>query len=175
METVSPSAVRARGVKQVVDCYGIPRDPCTCKWLLVLLTALYSSNRAITDIALCALVRLLKNSTYFDGDFVCPPQPGTLTLTQLTMEAICDRLELGMAGDIKYILYFFHLLAKRSKGTLPAVVTARFFKSIHNLIGNEATSDEWLRQGVLLQLRPTNIAPQVPSDLPDYLTSVEVV
>ena len=90
-----------------------------------LLVALYVRQGSLAQHILAGLTSLLKETAFFEGDLhALPPAaaqlPGasTITLLDLTIEAVCDRVDHCLDTEHDTILQFFRELIKHSNGRL---------------------------------------------------------
>ena len=76
-----------------------------------------------------------------------PPKQDHLTLLQICIEALSDRLDLCIATDCKYILLFYQELFNKCHGKLNLNSTVRIFRSLAYFMNNQCTNLEWMEHG----------------------------
>eukprot|EP01032_Pedospumella_encystans_P009092 gene9092-10735_t len=124
---------------EVVDSYGTCPPLVRRKALLAILAALYIRQGTVSSAALAGLSDLLKDSNFFAMDLHRLPAPGTTTMIDLTVEAVCDRFELSADGERDSLLRFLGLLtpycgSKLSLYSLQRIFSACMFLCCHYAI-----------------------------------------
>ena len=124
----------------VVDCYGEISPIYSRLALKALLSALYIRHGTAARFALSALTRLLRDTDFFHRDLDYLPEPGSLTMFDLTLEAICDRYEIGCSDeDLDPLLEFLNLTAAYAGRTLTLHSQQRVFRTAVFLSNHLAT------------------------------------
>jgi hypothetical protein len=60
------------------------------------------------------LSQLLKDTDFFAGDLKCVQLPHTVTMMDLTIEAVCDRFDNAIDAEFDSLLQFMRILIKYS-------------------------------------------------------------
>ena len=58
-----------------------------------MLAAMYVRQGTVSQTALAGLEKLLKDTDFYEGDLRGFPAPAHLTMLDLTVEAVCDRID----------------------------------------------------------------------------------
>ena len=60
------------------------------------------------------LSHLLKDTDFFENDLKNVQMPGSITMIDLTIEAVCDRFDIAMDDENESLLQFVRILIKHS-------------------------------------------------------------
>jgi len=118
--------------------------------LHVLLASLYVRKGTIAQQALSALHYLLKETNFFENDLKGLPIPGTVTMLDMTVEAVCDMFDTCSVPDHDAILQFIRVFTKHSSGKLSGFVMQRLFRTLSFLCNYHSTRASWFVKGAPL-------------------------
>lgn len=129
--------------QEVVDSYGTVPPLVRRKALLAILSALYIRQGTVANAALAGLSDLLRDSKFFAMDLVRLPSPGSTTMIDLAVEAVCDRFELSADGERDSLLRFLGQItpycgSKLSLQSLQRIFSAVAFLCCHYAITKPA-------------------------------------
>lgn len=170
-----------RKTQEVVDANGekVPRKQ--KKALLAILSALYTRHGSLWDIALSGLVKLFKDTDFYEKDLMHLPLPATLTMLDVTIEAVCDRFDLSPESDHNKLLEFLRIIIKHSGARLASFSLQRMFKAISYVCSIQATKANWIHQGASmpcndpsLEITPFRVLKQLVWDTVAQVETAEV-
>jgi hypothetical protein len=90
------------------------------------------------------ILSLLNNSDFFKPNLVTIAPPHLLTMLDLAVEAICDRIGLCQKVELPLLLDFVLSLVKKSKGKLSQGIIRRLFVSLSTLLTFHCGLSRWL-------------------------------
>jgi len=143
---------RDRRKQVVVDSSGTVVHESHRKSLLALLSCLYLRQGNVADAVIGGLTSLLRDTDFFEADLGFLHLPGSLTMLDVTVEAVCDRVELCRESDFPKVLTFLQVLVKHSGGRLSPVSLQRVFKALTFMLHMCATRTAWMKDGLLMPL-----------------------
>ena len=143
---------RDRRKQVVVDSSGAVARESHRKALLALLSCLYLRQGSVADAVLVGLTSLLKDTDFFEADLGFLHLPGSLTMLDVTVEAVCDRVELCRESEFPKVLTFLQVLVKHSGGRLSPVSLQRVFKALTFMLHMSATRTAWMKDGLQMPL-----------------------
>lgn len=144
--------VKDRRTQVVVDASGQMVSAICRRTLLALLSALYLRQANVADTVLKGLTMLLKDTDFFEGDLTQLQLPSTLTMLDVTIEAMCDRVDMCKEAEYPRILTFLQALIKHSGGRLSPSSLQRVFRTLSFLIHMSATRSSWMRDNLPMPL-----------------------
>lgn len=150
---------------KVVDSSGAPVDLASRLALRALLAATYVRQGDIAENAMNHLCTLLKGTAFFENDYKCVPLGGTVTMLDLTVEAVCDRFELTSEFHHVVVLHFLKDLIKMAGGNLSSMSTQRIFKGLTFLCSSYSTKRGWLSSGVDMPCEDYSICDITPFEV----------
>lgn len=115
---------------EVVDSYGSVPPLVRRKALLAILAALYIRQGSVANSALAGLSDLLRDSKFFAMDLMRLPAPGTTTMIDLAVEAVCDRFELSADGERDSLLRFLGQVTPYCGSKLSLQSLQRIFSAV---------------------------------------------
>ena len=118
--------------------------------LHALLASLYVRKGTIAQQSLSALHHLLKETNFFENDLKGLPLPGTVTMLDMTVEAVCDMFDTCSVPDHDAILQFIRVFTKHSSGKLSGFVMQRLFRTLSFLCNYHSTRASWFVSGAPL-------------------------
>eukprot|EP00981_Chlorochromonas_danica_P004234 scaffold857_cov152-Ochromonas_danica.AAC.17 len=134
----------ARRSQEVVDASGKLAPLKSRKMLLAILAAVYVRQGIVSELAVAALSKLLKDTDFYENDLSGLPIPGTITMLDLTIESVCDRFDLSAEGDHDTLLQFLKICIKHSAARLSPLSLQRMFRAISYLCNSYSTKSAWL-------------------------------
>ena len=120
--------------------------------LHALLSALYLKQSGVADCVTTGLTALLRDTDFYHSDLTHAHQPGTLTLLDVTIEAVCDRVEVCVDAGYDAILEFLQVLIKHSRGRLSPMSLQRVFRALSFLLNSFSTRGAWMKEGLPMPL-----------------------
>jgi hypothetical protein len=96
---------------------------------------------------LIELSALLKDTDFFADDLRALPLRGTITMLDLTIEAVCDRVDSFLEHEHQAILQFFRVLVKHSSGRLTAQSQQKIFRCLAFLCSSYSSRTSWMAAG----------------------------
>ena len=143
---------RDRRGQLVVDAFGHIVPEATRRNLWALLSCLYLRHTTVADSVLRGLTSLLKDTNFFEGDLTNVQQPGTLSLLDVTIEAVTDRLDMCREAEFIRVLAFLQVLVKHSGGRLSPISLQRVMKALSFMLHMAATRASWMKEGLPMPL-----------------------
>jgi hypothetical protein len=153
---------------EVVDCHGNAPPMSRRRALLAILSALYIRQGTVANAALAGLGDLLRDSRFFAMDLQRLPAPGTLahcsylmrtnrlvtsagtmTMFDLTVEAVCDRFELSADGERDSLLRFLGLVTPHCGATVSLFSLQKIYFAVANLCSHYAITQPALLEASL--------------------------
>lgn len=144
-------ADRDRSTQAAVDCNGQPVPEAKRRALHAMLSALYLRQTGVADCMTMGLTELLRDTDFFRLDLT-NTQPGILTLLDVTIEAVCDRVELCVDAGFDAVLEFLQVLIKHSRGRLTPMSLQRVFRALSFLLNSFSTRSTWMKEGLPMPL-----------------------
>lgn len=140
-----------RKLSEVTDGYGRSVPASSRRALLAILSTLYTRRGTLGNKALKAISTLLERTHFFDDDFTGkPPQPGSITMIQLTVQAVCDRVDICTEAEHDEILKLLRYLVKEHAASFSMNIFQRIFYTLSFLLSGYATKTNWLEEGYFL-------------------------
>eukprot|EP01038_Epipyxis_sp_PR26KG_P012843 gene12843-17217_t len=171
-----------RRIKPVVDCDGNIAPTKSRKALRALLSALYCRRGNIAESALAALSKLLKETDFYQHDLKGMPLSGTTTMIDLTVEAVCDRLDLAIDSEHNTVLHLLKVIIRYSGAKLSMPSLQKLFRSISFLCSSYSTKSGWIIAGLGMpcndpgaDITPFKVFKQLISDTVSQVESVGIV
>jgi hypothetical protein len=115
--------------KEVVDSYGNTPSLICRKSLYAILSLIYIRHNMIANIALSGLMDLLQHSDFFVHDLIQLPI-SSITMIDVTIEVICDRIEITIDSERESILRFLNIIIKYAGSTLSLLSLQRIYRSL---------------------------------------------
>lgn len=115
--------------KEVVDSYGNTPSLICRKSLYAILSLIYIRHNMIANIALSGIMDLLQHSDFFVHDLIQLPI-STITMIDVTIEVICDRIEITIDSERESILRFLNIIIKYAGSTLSLLSLQRIYRSL---------------------------------------------
>ena len=137
-----------RRTQAVVDPEGRVLPVVIRKTLHALLAALYVRQSNLSQMVLVELTALLKDTDFFEDDLRALPLPGTITMLDLTIEAVCDRVDSFMEHEHQAILQFFRVLVQHSCGRLSVHSQQKLFRCLSFLYSSYSSKSSWMAVGL---------------------------
>lgn len=170
-----------RKTQEVVDANG-ERIPIELrKALLAILSAVYVRHGSIWDVAMSGLVKLFKDTNFFEKDMAALPLPATVTMLDLTIESVCDRFDLSPESDHNKILEFLRIIIRHSGARLAPFSLQRMFKAISYVCNIQATKPNWIQSGQYMpcndpnsEITPFRVLKQLVCDTAAQVENAEV-
>ena len=119
-----------------------------CKTLHPLLAALYVRQGSVADVALACLGTLLKDTDFFEEDLQYPPSDGCTSMLDLTVEAVCDRLDSYSERQHESSLSFLETFIKFSSGVFSTSSLERITRALTFLYTCHSTTSKWIQDGL---------------------------
>ena len=117
--------------KEVVDSYGNTPSLICRKSLYAILSLLYIRHNMIANMALSGVIDLLQHSDFFAYDLIKLPISTITTMIDVTIEVICDRIEISIDSERESILRFLNIIIKKYAGsTLSLISLQRIYRSL---------------------------------------------
>jgi hypothetical protein len=133
--------------QEVVDSNGDKVPLRLRKALLAILSTIYVRQGSLWEIAIQGLVKIFKDTDFFTKDMENLPLPATVTMLDLTIEAVCDRFDLSPETDQNKLLEFLRIIIKHSGARLAAFSLQRMYKAISYISTIQATKSNWITNG----------------------------
>jgi len=133
---------RAREVVVSVDGTIVPRERRLLLWAI--LTALYTRHGDTAYKAILAVSGLLNNTDFYGDDIGGTPPTGTLTMLDLTVEALCDRCEFCTDSQHDLILPVIKTLIMKSNGSLSHATMRQLYRVLFLLSSYYAARPHWV-------------------------------
>jgi hypothetical protein len=137
-----------RSTQAVVDPEGNVLPITVRKNVHAMLAALYVRQGDLSQVVLVEIIALLKDTDFFDDDLKALPLNGTITMLDLTIEAVCDRVDAFMEHEHQAILQFFRVLVKHSAGKLSVQSQQKLFRCLSFLYSSYSSKSSWMQQGL---------------------------
>ncbi len=118
--------------------------------LHVILAALYIRQGTPAQTAISCLTTLLKDSDFFENDLQAIPIPGTTTMLDLTVEAVCDRFDYCIESEHDSLLNFIRILLRHSSGKLSLFILQRIFRMLSFMISYYSSKGQWMALGMAI-------------------------
>jgi hypothetical protein len=133
--------------QEVVDSSGEKVPLRLRKALLAIISTIYVRQGSLWEIAIQGLVKIFKDTDFFTKDMENLPLPATVTMLDLTIEAVCDRFDLSPETDQNKLLEFLRIIIKHSGARLAAFSLQRMYKAISYISTIQATKSNWITNG----------------------------
>lgn len=140
--------VTDRRTQAVVDPEGKVLPVVERKIMHALLAALYVRQSNLSQVVLTEITALLKDTDFFEADLKALPLAGTITILDLTIEAVCDRVDTFMEHEHQAILQFFKVLVKHSSGRLSVHSQQKLFRCLSFLYSSYSSKSSWMAAGL---------------------------
>jgi hypothetical protein len=134
----------ARMTQVVVDADGHYVPQSSRKALHAILTALYAHHDPLSNLAFTGLNTLLKDTDFFEHDLSSIPHSGSVTMLDIMIEAVCDRLDICSDKSHESILQFLRTLIRYLSGRFTSPSLQRVYRSIMYLVGYYSTRSSWM-------------------------------
>ena len=118
------------------------------KTMHALLSALYVRQGNLSQTVLIGITALLKDTDFFEDDLKALPISGTITILDLTIEAVCDRVDSFLENEHQSILHFFRVLVKHSSGRLSVHSQQKLFRCLSFLYSSYSSKSSWMASGL---------------------------
>lgn len=112
----------------VVDSEGKIAPSESRKILHAILSSIYAHHDGLTDIALVGLLNLLKDTDFFENELKMLPHSGTVTMIDVTIDAVCDRLDTCVDTFHDKILQFLRTLIRYLSGRFSSLSLQKVYK-----------------------------------------------
>jgi hypothetical protein len=113
--------------------------------LLALLGGMGVRQLGIAADAISGVLTLLNNSDFFKVDLDNISSPHQLTMLDMVVEALCDRIDICQKAELPLLLQFIMSILKKSKGKLSQNVIRRLFVSLTTLLTFHSGLSRWLQ------------------------------
>ena len=140
--------VSDRRTQAVVDPEGRVLPVVVRKTMHALLAALYVRQSNLSQTVLVEITALLKDTDFFEDDLRALPLSGTITILDLTIEAVCDRVDSFLEHEHQAILQFFRVLVKHSSGRLSVHSQQKLFRCLSFLYSSYSSKSSWMAAGL---------------------------
>ena len=141
-------SIADRRTQAVVDPQGKVLPLVVRKTMHAILSALYVRQSNLSQMVLVEITALLKDTDFFEDDLKALPLPGTITILDLTIEAVCDRVDSFMENEHQNILQFFRVLVKHSSGRLSVHSQQKLFRCLSFLYSSYSSKSSWMASGL---------------------------
>lgn len=136
------AARRKRAWEVVVTTEGVVEE-CSKRLLLcAMLTALYVRRGDVAYKAIMAISSLFNSSDFFGGWAV--PLPDTVTLLDLTVEALCDRCQVCTDSQHEPVLALLKTLIVKTNGSLSRMTLQNLYRALFLLSSYYSTNSYWM-------------------------------
>ena len=133
----------------VTNALGVLRSPGICRAMYCILAALQVRYSAVAQTSIQGLMLLLKETDMFSCDVHVAPNGRALTMLHMTVGAICERLELHLEAETRYLLFFLLSVVKQSSGEIHHANIQRIFRSLAFIMQYQASKVDWSSEGTL--------------------------
>jgi hypothetical protein len=170
-----------RKSQEVVDANGDKIALYYRKALLAILSVVYIRHGSLWDIAISGLMKLFKDTDFFEKDLAALPLPATVTMLDLTIEAVSDRFDLSPETEHNKLLEFLKIIIKHSGARLAPFSLQRIFKSVSYVCTIQATKSNWVTSGLAMpcndpnqEITPFRVLKQLLWDTVAQVETVEI-
>lgn len=137
-----------RRTQAVVDPEGKVLPVVVRKTMHAVLASLYVRQSNLSQMVLVEITTLLKDTDFFEDDLKALPMTGTITILDLTIEAVCDRVDSFLENEHQSILHFFRVLVKHSSGRLSVASQQKLFRCLSFLYSSYSSKSSWMASGL---------------------------